>query len=172
MAGYNYFPATYQPNYYGGMYNPQPQVPQIPTPAQAPQQQAGMYQQQQAAQQMAQSPMQSSGIISVRSLNEVYAWPIAPGNSLTFYVETTPPVIATKTKGLSQLENPVVEEFDLARRRHENAQKEEPETKSSIEYATKADLEELRRDFEHFKTTSKSSFGVSKEKVSKEAKDE
>ena len=38
MAGYNYFPATYQPNYYGGMYNPQPQVPQIPTPAQAPQQ--------------------------------------------------------------------------------------------------------------------------------------
>lgn len=166
MAGY-YFPAGYQPNYYGGMYNPQPQVPQIPTPAQAPQQ-AAMYQQQQAA----QSPVQSSGIISVRSLNEVYAWPIAPGNSLTFYVETTPPVIATKTKGLSQLENPVVEEFDLARRRHENAQKEEPETKSSIEYATKADLEELRRDFEHFKTTSKSSFGVSKEKVSKEAKDE
>ena len=31
MAGY-YFPAGYQPNYYGGMYNPQPQVPQIPTP--------------------------------------------------------------------------------------------------------------------------------------------
>lgn len=34
---YNYFPATYQPNYYGGMYNPQPQIPQIPTPAQQPQ---------------------------------------------------------------------------------------------------------------------------------------
>lgn len=165
---YNYFPATYQPNYYGGMYNPQPQVPQIPTPAQAPQQQAGMYQQQQAA----QSPVQSSGIISVRSLNEVYAWPIAPGNSLTFYVETTPPVIATKTKGLSQLENPVVEEFDLARRRHETAQKEEPETKSFIEYATKSALDELRREFEEFKTGLKSSFGVAKEKVSKEAKDE
>lgn len=36
MAGY-YFPAGYQPNYYGGMYNPQPQIPQIPTPAQQPQ---------------------------------------------------------------------------------------------------------------------------------------
>ena len=162
---YNYFPATYQPNYYGGMYNPQPQIPQVPTPAQAPQQ-AAMYQQQQAA----QAPVQSSGIISVRSLNEVYAWPIAPGNSLTFYVETTPPVIATKTKGLSQLENPVVEEFDLARRRHENAQKEEPETKAFVEYATKSALDELRREFEEFKTGSKSSFGVAKEKVSKEAK--
>lgn len=36
MAGY-YFPAGYQPNYYGGLYNPQPQIPQIPTPAQQPQ---------------------------------------------------------------------------------------------------------------------------------------
>ena len=40
MAGY-YFPAGYQPNYYGGMYNPQPNVPQVPTPAQQPQQQGG-----------------------------------------------------------------------------------------------------------------------------------
>lgn len=167
---YNYFPATYQP--YGGMYAPQPQMPQIATPAQVQQQQAAMYQQQQAAQQMAQTPVQSSGIISVRSLNEVYAWPIAPGNSLTFYVETTPPVIATKTKGLSQLENPVVEEFDLARRRHPNPQQDEPTTPAKIEYATKTEVDALRRDFEQFKTGSKVSFDNSKENVSTEARDE
>jgi hypothetical protein len=167
---YNYFPATYSP--YGGMYAPQPQMPQIATPAQVQQQQAAMYQQQQAAQQMAQAPVQSSGIISVRSLNEVYAWPIAPGNSLTFYVETTPPVIATKTKGLSQLENPVVEEFDLARRRRSNPQQEEPTTTPTVEYATKTEVDKLRRDFEQFKTGSKLSFDNAKENISTEARDE
>lgn len=111
---YNYFPATYQPNYYGGMYNPQPQVPQIPTPAQAAQQQAAMYQQQQSAQQMQQPTIQQSGFVLVQSEQEARAYPVAPGNSITFKDESKP-YCYVKTMGFNQLDRPTFERYRLVK---------------------------------------------------------
>lgn len=61
-----------------------------------------------------QQPQQTSGFISVRGIEEALAWPIAPGNSLTFKDESAP-YIYTKTKGFSQLEQPIFEKFRLVR---------------------------------------------------------
>ena len=113
MAYQNFYNG-YQPNYYGGMYNPQPQVPQIPTPAQAPQQQAAMYQQQQSAQQMQQPTIQQSGFVLVQSEQEARAYPVAPGNSITFKDESQP-YCYVKTMGFNQLDRPTFERYRLVK---------------------------------------------------------
>lgn len=76
-----------------------------------------MYQQP-VQQQQYQQPqqIQNNGIVSVRSYAEVENWPIAPGNSMTFLIESNPPVVCTKTRGFSQLEPPTIEAFDLVKR--------------------------------------------------------
>lgn len=127
---YNPFPVTY-PGYYNNPY----------------------YQQQQQQPQT----IQQSGFINVRSMDEVYSWPIAPGNSITFYVESTPPQIATKTKGFSPLENPVIKEFDLMEKR---ATPEAPKTSAETanppgdtykDFALKSDLSEIWGEIDEIK---------------------
>lgn len=71
-----------------------------------------------------QQTTNNNGIITVRSKEEAYNYPIAPGNSLTFKNETEP-YIYTKTLGFSQLDRPIFEVFRLER---ENNAVETPRT--------------------------------------------
>lgn len=142
MAGYNYFPATYQPNYYGGMYNPQPQVPQIPTPAQAPQQQA------------------NSGLIWVQGESGAKSYLVAP-NTTVLLMDSESNKFYLKSSDVSGMPQPL-RVFEYTEKTGQQTQKAAPDV-DLAEYVTK-------REFDEFKTTLKSSFGVAKEKVGKEAK--
>jgi hypothetical protein len=86
MAYNNYFPPAYQPNYYG---NPNPYYQQMQQQAMM-QQQAQQQAQQQQSQQMQQPTIQQSGFVLVQSEQEARAYPVAPGNSITFKDETAP----------------------------------------------------------------------------------
>ena len=74
------------------------------------------------------------GIIPVQSEQDVIRYPVAPGNSLTFRLENTN-IFYTKTMGASQFEQPVIERFRMVKDTEEIKQPE---------YATKAELDELR----------------------------
>lgn len=65
--------------------------------------------------QQAAPQIQSGGFMSVRSIDEAYNWPLAPGVSMTFKVENAP-VVCTKTRGFSPLEEPVFKIFDMHER--------------------------------------------------------
>lgn len=58
--------------------------------------------------------VQNTGLVSVRSMEEAYNYPVAPGNSITFKDETQP-FVYTKTKGFSPLEQPVFEKYRLVK---------------------------------------------------------
>lgn len=61
-----------------------------------------------------QPQIQNGGFISVRSIEEAFNWPVAPGNSITFKDENSP-YVYTKTKGFSQLEQPIFEKYRLVK---------------------------------------------------------
>ena len=65
-------------------------------------------------QQNYQPNQMQNGFVSVRTIEEAYNWPVAPGNSITFKVENTP-YVCTKTKGFSPLETPVFERYRLVK---------------------------------------------------------
>lgn len=132
-TNYTGYPAApYPQSVYPQQIIPQPvvQQPVIPQPVAQPQQQQ----------------IQNGGFVNVRSIEEVNGYPLAPGNSVTFFVESNPPVLCVKTKGFSQLETPTIETFDLIKREQQNA----PITPTQAnphpmaEYALKSDLEGLR----------------------------
>jgi hypothetical protein len=144
-----YTPYPYQPNYFGNPYPyQQNQQPMMQQPQQMPQQ----------MQPQPRPAIQQSGFMQVGSMDDVYSWPVAPGNSITFYVETEPPVLASKTKGFSQLENPVIKIFDL-HERHGKPQEaqigpqsgEQAEKAPGIDYALKSDVDALRAELEAVK---------------------
>ena len=85
---YGYFP-TYQPYPYNGQYQQYQQQPQ-------------------------QQPTQNGGFISVRSIEEAFSWPVAPGNSIMFKDENSP-YVYTKTRGFSQLDQPIFEKYRLVK---------------------------------------------------------
>ena len=98
MAYNNYFPANYNPGMYGyGQY----------------QQPIQSMQQMQYSQQPAQQ-IQNGGFVSVRGIEEAFNWPVAPGNSIMFKDENAP-YVYTKTKGFSQLDQPVFERYRLVK---------------------------------------------------------
>ena len=102
MAYNNYFPATYQPY----QYQQYQQYPQYQNFQQTPQQYQNNMQPQQPQQ------IQSGGFISVHNIQEAFNYPVAPGNSVTFKDENSP-YIYVKTKGFSQLEEPIFKKFRL-----------------------------------------------------------
>lgn len=126
---YSYYPNNYNP--YINAYQP--------------------YQQMQPQVQIVQQPqIQNVGFISVRSAQEAFNYPVALGNSVTFKDETAP-YIYVKTRGFSQLEEPVFEQFVKV----ENQQKSvevvptpnEAGQKFDINnYALKSDLEALQAE--------------------------
>lgn len=61
-----------------------------------------------------QMQIQNGGFVSVRSAQEAFNYPVALGNSVTFKDETAP-YIYVKTRGFSQLEEPVFEQFQLVK---------------------------------------------------------
>ena len=112
MAYGNYFPVTYQPNYYG---QPNPYYQQMQQQQAMMQQSQQMQQAQQAqAQQMQQPTIQQSGFVLVPSEQEARNYPVAPGNSVTFKDENAP-YCYVKTMGFNQLDRPTFERYRLVK---------------------------------------------------------
>lgn len=143
MAYGNYFPVTYQPNYYG---QPNPYYQQMQNQAMMQQnQQMQQAQQNQPVQQMQQPTIQQSGFVLVQSEQEARAYPVAPGNSITFKDESQP-YCYVKTMGFNQLDRPTFERYRLVK---EEMQSEAAGTRTSADsaeeskdtaYALKSDL--------------------------------
>jgi len=138
MAYNNYFPATYQPAYYG---QPNPYYQQMA-------QQQAMMQQQQAQAQQGQTqhpPIQQSGFVLVQSEQEARAYPVAPGNSITFKDETAP-FCYVKTMGFNQLDRPTFERYRLVKEEtpsqapQEAVKEDKAEAIKEPAYALKTDL--------------------------------
>ena len=137
---FNYYPNNYNP--YINAYQPYQQ---------------NLQQMQPQAQTVQQPQIQNGGFISVRSAQEAFNYPVALGNSVTFKDETAP-YIYVKTRGFSQLEEPVFERYQ--RVKVENQQKSaetvpitnEVEQKFDINnYALKSDLEALQSEINFLK---------------------
>jgi hypothetical protein len=93
--------------------------------------------------------IQNGGFVSVRSAQEAFNYPVALGNSVTFKDETAP-YIYVKTRGFSQLEEPVFEQFQLVK--VDNSQKvAEPEQTANAEYALKTDITALQNEIDLLK---------------------
>lgn len=142
MAYNNYFPA-YQPNYYG---QPNPYYQQMQN--QMMQQQAQQAQQQAQSQQMQQPTIQQSGFVLVQSEQEARAYPVAPGNSITFKDESGP-FCYVKTMSFNQLDRPTFERYRLVKEeaqsevREATTTREQPAPAKNTTYATKDDLEAI-----------------------------
>lgn len=114
MAYNNYFPATYQPIYQQPYQQTQQQMMQNTTGVQ-------------------------SGFVRVQNENEARMYPVAPGNSVTFINENEP-YCYTKSVDLSQLDRPKFEKYRLVKEEDTSPE----QSTQSIEYATKAEFEQLR----------------------------
>lgn len=142
MAAYNNgFPMNYPQMYY----------PQFPQQFQQQYQQPMQQQQPQQFQQQ----IQNGGFMSVRTEEEAYNWPIAPGVGMTFKVENAP-VIIDKARGFSPLEQPVVKVYDMIERVPQQqqsaaAQPQEVPIAPPVDYAERADVEAIRLELEGFK---------------------
>lgn len=143
MAGYNYFP-----NYYSSFYQPAPQmVPQMQVPV--------VQQPVQPVQQPVQAPqpeIRQNGFIRVKDESEVDAYPIAPGNSVTFIHESEP-FVFVKTLGFSQFDRPVKEKYRLVKEAPESVKSagsapEGVNAREQVEYAKAGDVAKLARDVE------------------------
>lgn len=160
MANFNPY-AGYQQQYpqYNGyqQYPPYPQYQQNGQQMQGllqnPQQPQGQQPQQMLPTQMSgtSQQIQSGGFVSVRSIEEAFNYPVQPGKSITFKDEYAP-YVYTKTKGFSQLEEPVFEKYRLVK--EENGQPQgqtqevSPEPKKREEYALKSDFLDAVSDFD------------------------
>lgn len=158
MANFNPY-AGYQQQY--PQYNGYQQYPPYPQYQQNGQQMNGVLQnlqQPQGQQQMLPTQMsgtsqqiQSGGFVSVRSIEEAFNYPVQPGKSVTFKDEYAP-YVYTKTKGFSQLEEPVFEKYRLVK--EENGQPQGqvqeavPEPGKREEYALKSDFLDAISDFD------------------------
>jgi hypothetical protein len=147
MPGYNYFP-----NYYSGLYQPIPQpVPQMQVPVvQQPVQQPV---------QATQPEIRQNGFIRVKDEAEVDAYPIAPGNSVTFIHETEP-FVFVKTLGFSQFDRPVKEKYRLVKETPEEPNKavsgaDKESASKGVEYAKADELARLARDVEALRVSVK-----------------
>ena len=129
MAYNNYYPVTYQPNYYGNT----PYYQQI-----QPQQQPQSVQRVQ--------PTIQQGFVLVQSEQEARAYPVAPGNSITFKDETAP-FCYVKTMGFNQLDRPTFERYRLVKEDAPQNASEPSVTKESHAedkepmYATKSEID-------------------------------
>jgi hypothetical protein len=142
MAYGNYFPVTYQPNYYG---QPNPYYQQMQNPAMMQQNQQMQQAQQAQAQQMQQPTIQQSGFVLVPSEQEARNYPVAPGNSVTFKDENAP-YCYVKTMGFNQLDRPTFERYRLVKEdgpvtaQNASTSADSVEGNKNTAYALKSDL--------------------------------
>ena len=144
MAYNNFYPATYQPYQYPQQYQYQ-NFQQIP-------QQMNNYQSN-----MQQQPqqIQNGGFISVHNIQEAFNYPVAPGNSVTFKDENSP-YIYVKTKGFSQLEEPIFKKFRLIEESDTQTQESvtgtsNEQTVNYMEFAKTSDITALWGEIEVLK---------------------
>ena len=96
----------------------------------------------QQIQQPQQPQIQNGGLVSVRNIQEALNYPIAPGNSVMFKDESSP-FIYVKTKGFSQLEEPIFEKYRLVKEEQPQAVNN-TESVVNIDYALKSDLQAIQ----------------------------
>lgn len=132
MAGYTNYPIygqQVQP-YYG---QPMPQMQQM---QQMPQQ---------FIQQQMQQQMKQNEFVRVRSKEEAFGYPVAPGNSVTFVNETAP-FCYVKTMGTSQLDRPTFETFRLVKVDDDGNPISEEEKPVKNDYSElKSEIEKLQK---------------------------
>lgn len=87
--------------------------------------------------------IQSSGLVSVRNIDEAMNYPVEPGKSITFKDETAP-YIYTKTMGFSQLDRPIFEKYRLIK-------EETHEPVLDTDYVSKSDYDSIKADIEGLK---------------------
>lgn len=158
MANFNPYagyPQQYPQYNYQQYPYPQFQQPgqQMQGVLQNPQQPQGQQPQQMLPTQMSgtSQQIQSGGFVSVRSIEEAFNYPVQPGKSVTFKDEYAP-YVYTKTKGFSQLEEPVFEKYRLVKEENGQTQgqvqeqHQQPEQKE--EYALKSDFLDAISDFD------------------------
>ena len=143
MAYGNYFPVTYQPNYYG---QPNPYYQQMQNQAMMQQnQQMQPTQMSGANQQMQQPTIQQSGLVLIPSEQDARNYPVAPGNSITFKDENAP-YCYVKTMGFNQLDRPTFERYRLVKEDSPVTAHNSPTSADSTEeskdtaYALRSDL--------------------------------
>lgn len=140
MAYGNYFPVTYQPNYYG---QPNPYYQQMQNAAMMQQNQ--QMQQAQQNQPVQQPTIQQSGFVLVPSEQEARNYPVAPGNSVTFKDENAP-YCYVKTMGFNQLDRPTFERYRLVKEdsvvtaHNDTTSADSAEGSKDTAYALKSDL--------------------------------
>jgi hypothetical protein len=94
---------------------------------------------------MQQPTIQQSGFVLVQSEQEARAYPVAPGNSITFKDEAKP-YCYVKTMGFNQLDRPTFERYRLVKEDSQSEAREspttngQPATAKNTTYATKDDL--------------------------------
>lgn len=140
MALYNNYPMGYQPyqGYYPQMYQQQmPVQPQV-----------------QQMQTQPQPQIQNGGFVSVRSIEEARAWPVAPGNAVTFKIENAP-IVCEKSQGFSQFEPPKFDVFKLVKEEPVEpmpvAYQESPSMRQREDLITASDLKPIKEDVERIK---------------------
>ena len=147
----NYSPYQYQQ--YAAYQQPYPSYQMQPQQLQGTQQMyqaqptiaSGQSQQMQGVQQSQQ--IQSGGFISVRSIEEAFNYPVAPGNSVMFKDENAP-YVYTKTKGFSQLEEPVFEKYRLVKEENGQTHEQAQNNDRQEEYALRSDFLDAISDFD------------------------
>ena len=115
------------------------------------------YQQQlQNMQQTPQTPqIQNGGFVFVKDINEARNYAVAPGNSVTFKIESQP-YICTKTLGFSQLDQPIFEVFKLVKEDNEWKSDANPmeltEDIPVIEYLPLEDADQMRIEIQQMRS--------------------
>lgn len=145
MAYNSFYPASYQPYQYQQYPNfQQPMQPMQPVS------QMNNFQNGNSS----QMQIQNGGFVSVHSIQEAFNYPVAPGNSVTFKDENSP-YIYVKTKGFSQLEEPIFKKFRLIE--ESDTQPEESTTTVTeqavnyADFAKQADVTALWNEIEMLK---------------------
>lgn len=141
--GYPYYQQmNYQPNYYN---QPNPYYQQMQNQAMMQQNQQMQQAQAQQQQQMQQPAIQQSGFVLVQSEQEARAYPVAPGNSITFKDESQP-YCYVKTMGFNQLDRPTFERYRLVKEdspvtvQNAHTSADGGEASKDTAYALKSDL--------------------------------
>ena len=95
--------------------------------------------------------IQNGGFVIVKDINEAQRYPVAPGNSVTFKVESQP-YICTKTLGFSQLDQPIFEVCRLVKEDNSAPKEEMEEDISVIEYLPLKDADEIKQDISELRS--------------------
>lgn len=172
MAYNNPFPTPYPSPYYNQINPYYHQMQQ----AMAQQQQA---QQQQLQQQMQPQAIQQSGFVLVQSEQEARAYPVAPGNSITFKDESQP-YCYVKTMGFNQLDRPIFERYRLVKEETPSEVVKSPTANAEVQeginatYALKSDLGALWDEIDAIKESLKAQGEkkATKQKKATETEDE